>query len=807
MIVENFNSTNNNAKSEYLAYAQTISNFFVDALDQNDCNVKVVVGFYQELDDTIESIKDLDNAFKPSTTLPSFDDIKRPSNPIIEPDKVIDNPLTSDEITQAAIETLKEKCFRCHLEMPKINFHNDLSFLVNKLKGQLEIYKATFGNPFRGNYCHLAYSMQYTCIPDLVKMLGLCMTAYAAVLALNKLPTFSLNAFIKGIIGSLLAKIVGSISISLDATSTGLPCVLGILEELAYKLPTYENTYQQFDEDQRPHSFVRDEDYEPLSEYEKRYTQYVKDGIITQEDYESIIKDYRKSVDPINLYKETLEEKVGNVEDAVSGIFDQVNKVFASAQEDINGYISAILGVINFFECENKRSGPDFSEVMEYIQTLGTVINIFSALIAIIVPKTIFWELCKDEKSYNELKDTMQESIQEPLTKTDLEDIIEEFTEHKAQITEDGLAVHIYDKPIKTRLPKLSLMGCNFKEFAEAHTLENIIKGSISDYLEEEELKKETIYKDFETNDITLDKNSRPRKPVPNFRPTESDNTAEVESPSTGIILPLEGILKTPISLPVIDNSSYRDRVNQVVYDKFVPGVISNNTKVTKLYESYIKGYTSLTTKIEATPNKEKVWLDTTISNIFKYQPYSKEDLFLGEQVFNKHYTPALPIYNYIQKIDHLNNMTSYKPYENGILNIETNTPSYSITQDAQDYTFGTTVDTSKIKENLNNPNRQDTIDYAITQTIDISLEDIIGSKDNFDAVLDDIMDFIYNDPNPNNQDIINKDITEMSTSEKNFEDSFSIYKDLDNSTRKTTNSKECRSVEDVMSILNNIRT
>lgn len=807
MIVENFNSTNNNAKLEYLAYAQTISNFFVDALDQNDCNVKVVVGFYQELDDTIESIKDLDNAFKPSTTLPSFDDIKRPSNPIIEPDKVIDNPLTSDEITQAAIETLKEKCFRCHLEMPKINFHNDLSFLVNKLKGQLEIYKATFDNPFRGNYCHLAYSMQYTCIPDLVKMLGLCMTAYAAVLALNKLPTFSLNAFIKGIIGSLLAKIVGSISISLDATSTGLPCVLGILEELAYKLPTYENTYQQFDEDQRPHSFVRDEDYEPLSEYEKRYTQYVKDGIITQEDYESIIKDYRKSVDPINLYKETLEEKVGNVEDAVSGIFDQVNKVFASAQEDINGYISAILGVINFFECENKRSGPDFSEVMEYIQTLGTVINIFSALIAIIVPKTIFWELCKDEKSYNELKDTMQESIQEPLTKTDLEDIIEEFTEHKAQITEDGLAVHIYDKPIKTRLPKLSLMGCNFKEFAEAHTLENIIKGSISDYLEEEELKKETIYKDFETNDITLDKNSRPRKPVPNFRPTESDNTAEVENPSTGIILPLEGILKTPISLPVIDNSSYRDRVNQVVYDKFVPGAISNNTKVTKLYESYIKGYTSLTTKIEDTPNKEKVWLDTTISNIFKYQPYSKEDLFLGEQVFNKHYTPALPIYNYIQKIDHLNNMTSYKPYENGILNIETNTPSYSITQDAQDYTFGTTVDTSKIKENLNNPNRQDTIDYAITQTIDISLEDIIGSKDNFDAVLDDIMDFIYNDPNPNNQDIINKDITEISTSEKNFEDSFSIYKDLDNSTRKTTNSKECRSVEDVMSILNNIRT
>ena len=69
MIVENYNTNGRSDKHEVLAYAQTISNFFIEALDQNDCNVKVVVGFYQELDDTIDSILDLNEAFKKPITV------------------------------------------------------------------------------------------------------------------------------------------------------------------------------------------------------------------------------------------------------------------------------------------------------------------------------------------------------------------------------------------------------------------------------------------------------------------------------------------------------------------------------------------------------------------------------------------------------------------------------------------------------------------------------------------------------------------------------------------------------------------
>ena len=64
MIVENINTNAKSEKHEALSYAQTVSNFFIDAIDQNDCNVKVVLGFYQELKDTVDSIEDLNTAFK-----------------------------------------------------------------------------------------------------------------------------------------------------------------------------------------------------------------------------------------------------------------------------------------------------------------------------------------------------------------------------------------------------------------------------------------------------------------------------------------------------------------------------------------------------------------------------------------------------------------------------------------------------------------------------------------------------------------------------------------------------------------------
>ena len=783
MIVENYNTNGRSDKHEVLAYAQTISNFFIEALDQNDCNVKVVVGFYQELDDTIDSILDLNEAFKKPITVT---DKKKPYERPLEYDDIIEKPLESDFITAAAVESLKNKCFNCNLQMPKINFSNDLDFLTNKLTFQLEAYKATFQNPFKGNFCHLVYALQYNCIPDIVKLIGMIMTAYAAILALNKLPTFSLNAFIKGIVGSLLAKVVGSINISLDASSTGLPCLLGVLEELAYKAPTYENLSVRLTDVEKQNSWVLD--YESVETLKERLDKEMVDGLITSEEYDSIVDEHRKKYDPINHYSEQLEEQVGKAEEAVSEIFDYVNTIMESAQADINSYIGAVLGVINFFECENKRSGPDFTEVMAYLQNMTTVINIFSALIAILTKKTLRLDLCKDEQSYKELLNNLEDAPKVPLTRTDLEDILTEFTQNKAEISEDGLAILIYDKPVLSRLPKLELMGCNFKEFAEAHSLENIVKGAVEDYLNEEENKKNDYYTDYAKTS-----------------PLDNGNDFNFEYDSTS-------------------NKTYRDSIDKAVIDKFTPGRNNGSSSLEDIYNSLKKPSSNISsTIIKGLDPKEQYKFKDLIYKNFKEHGFTAQDYFLGEPVFNKNYIHAKDLYEYInsQKVNSQSQSFLQSYYEGNFGYSPSNT---KYTQNIRDFTFGKNyIDiNNQTIPNLNSGSKEDNVEYEIINKVPISMEELLGEDSEFTGVLDDILDFIYNDPKPsksnNETNTSDKDVDKGSIHpETNFDEEFSIYtkrslniKESDDN--KSTDSRtipsgaECRSVEDVMNVLKNIK-
>ena len=72
MIINNLNASNNSNRQQVIAYAQTIMNFFTDAVEQNDCNVKIVIGFYTEIQDTVNSIKDLENAFNQPVYQPDY---------------------------------------------------------------------------------------------------------------------------------------------------------------------------------------------------------------------------------------------------------------------------------------------------------------------------------------------------------------------------------------------------------------------------------------------------------------------------------------------------------------------------------------------------------------------------------------------------------------------------------------------------------------------------------------------------------------------------------------------------------------
>lgn len=711
LIIENLNSNTSSEKHKVLAHAQTISNFFVEAIDQNDCNVKVVLGFYQELDDTINSILDLDRAFN-RTPMQWY------KNPKETPSKVEDfitdeDPIESDYLVEAAIKAMKDKCFDCKLSLPKINFHNDLSFLYEKLKLQLDVFYNVFEKPRRDNFCHLAYGLQKTCIPDLIKMIAMLLTAYAAIMALRKLPSFSLNIFIKGVISSLLVKIVGSINISLDMNSTGLPCLLSVLEELASKIPTNESLYEGLSEEERSNSWIKD--YESISIYEKNLKARVDSKELTAEYAALKLEEYKKKNDPVRFYTKALEEQLGAEEEAISEVFGFINDIVGKAQGDINSYIDSILGVINFFECEAKRSGSDFTEILEYINDLNRVINMISSIIGTFLKKALQLDLCKDEKSMKKIEKLLTEDTK-PLTPEDLKDILEEFNQVEAQISEDGLAVLLYDKPKKPSLPKLTLMGCNFKEFAEAHRLDNLIKTTISDFVEENKARN----------------NSEKIK----FEKLSWSNFGDMVFPSKS-------------------NSIY---------------VNKNKNEIT----NYNKDLKSI-------DPRDKIKLQQRLNNnlISKVFPSLKDkDISDVRDVIKNYFN---------------NNYNNYYNYTNNIIN-------NNFIFNEKFYTFINKVDAIKVYKE------------KVIDKIDISYEPIKDTVDGFTDSLDELLDFIYNNPFEDDKKIdiesipviINKDDKGNLNLNNVFKNNNDTLKDQQG--QYTPNLTECRSVEDVMAVLNNIK-
>ena len=707
LTIENLSTTNSSDKTRVLAHAQTVSNFFVEAIDQNDCNVKVVIGFYQELDDTINSILDLDKAFNP-TPLEWYKTPLRDPSPL-EDYTYVEEPLISDYITEAAIKALKDRCINCSLKLPRVNFHNDLNFLFEKLSLQLDVFRNVFEKPSRDNFCHLAYGLQKTCIPDLIKMIAMLLTAYAAIMALRKFPSFSLNVFIKGVISALLAQIVGSINISLDMSSTGLPCLLSVLEELASKVPTNESLYTGLTEEQRVDSWIKD--YVPLTIYEKNLQERVESGEITAEFAAIKLDRYTKANDPVRYYTKALEDQLGAEEAEVSQIFGFVNSIVESAQGDINSYIDSILGVINFFECEGKRSGSDFTEILEYINDLNKVINMLSSLVGVFLKKALNLDLCKDERSIKDIEEILQNAEIEPLTPEDIKDILEDYNELESQLADDGLSVLIYDKPKKSSIPKLTLLGCNFKEFAEAHRLDNLIKTTIADFLNKDSKEDETLgfgnlnWKDF--SDVVFPNRN-------NYAKNEKEYT-DFEDKYSKYLKPVNPIDKN------FSNNNFNSNLISSIKKPLRDKDINNIRDVIKNYFSgNINNYINIT--------------NNYINNNF---------------IFNEYY------YNFINKNDSIKDFT------------------------------GNVIDKIEV----------------ISTPIEETLEGFTDS-------LDELLDFIYNNPFKDDKDL--ESISGIVVEDSNISLS-SVFKS-NNEELKEQQSKfipstsECRSIEDVMAVLNNIK-
>lgn len=479
MKIYNLNAEHHSHRQRVMAQAQTIMNYFVDALEQNECNVKLVVGMYTEIKDTLDGIKDLENAIYQPIYSPDY--WKEGGAGYVPPTSVspeVPVEQAPPALVEEAKEALKERCFSCRVGLPTFEATFDVDFMYEKLKVQLEVYRVVFRTPLSVSLCQASFVFQRTCIPDLVRLIGLFLSAYSAILAMKKLPKVTLGVFVKAVIGKLMAQVVGSVKLTVDLTSTGIPCVIAALKDIAYNMPTPENLKTRLSPEQYA---TLGSAYQPISEVAKGLAKDVQAGKITQEEADELLDAYKKKNDTINYYADKLQGKYDNVQEEVDKGIKLVTDTADKAIADVNAYIESILAVINFLQCEGKRTGSDFTEVVEYINNIQNVVNLISSIIAFIAKQHFRYNLCKEAEAIAQLKrDVIEAPIPDLASPQAIQAIVEEYTGKKALIDSEGLHLLIYDKPAPQLLPKLTLVGCNLREFAQAHTLDNIIKQALA---------------------------------------------------------------------------------------------------------------------------------------------------------------------------------------------------------------------------------------------------------------------------------------------------------------------------------------
>ena len=105
---------NSTSLDEYLRYCQIIADAFTKALDQNECNVKVVVGIAQELTNQRDEVEDLWEIMKPDVYVPPTAGDEDIYTNVDDTVTVVDSPSKISSSQVAAIkQKLKEACYDC----------------------------------------------------------------------------------------------------------------------------------------------------------------------------------------------------------------------------------------------------------------------------------------------------------------------------------------------------------------------------------------------------------------------------------------------------------------------------------------------------------------------------------------------------------------------------------------------------------------------------------------------------------------------------------------------------------------------
>ena len=167
-----FKYTSNSVDVNDVLYnAQLISNAFSKTMEDNNCLLMLSIGLHQEIDNTVKDLEDLVNNVSDTNDLLDKEEDTDSSEDILD---------TINDI----ISDLKDKCFQCDLKIPDLDFDMDLNAVLAALKAQIDLFKSIF-KVDKIDLCQPAFALQSSCVPDIIRLITLLLTACSANVDVN----------------------------------------------------------------------------------------------------------------------------------------------------------------------------------------------------------------------------------------------------------------------------------------------------------------------------------------------------------------------------------------------------------------------------------------------------------------------------------------------------------------------------------------------------------------------------------------------------------------------------------------------
>ena len=504
MDLELKNNNTTDALLSSLYSAQLIANTFAKGLEDNSCLVISTVQLHQRIKDYTEDVK---------TLIPPVYTYTEPSEIVKE---IVNNrPGEGVSISvQDAVKSAKEKCFNCKLELPKLKFDIDLDFSLGELQTHLELYKSLFKTNFELDPCQAIEVFKFQCIPDILKLISLLLTAYLAINTIKKLSGLSLSFFIKGIISALLTKLLSSVNISLNLGKTNLNCFIEYVKMISSMLPSTDNITKNLNTNQ----IIGLIQVLPISTIEGLMNGYVGPGILKEEppnysysqlqnlagaipkEEVALLFNLNNSLSSISSVTDNLNEvsrkidraseditnKLKETQEGLDNVFKQITDTVEVAVKTFNDYINQIFSLKAYFECETARSSDNLVEIMTEIKNMISVINLLSSLVYALAKKEARG-MCRTSKSIKQSTVGSSTLTEDQLA---IKDLTQDYYKKVVEIGDsasDDLELLIYKKPIQIGLPKISLLDCSIDNFIKEHTLDAILELATKDVLQEQE--------------------------------------------------------------------------------------------------------------------------------------------------------------------------------------------------------------------------------------------------------------------------------------------------------------------------------